>query len=30
VELKTLTKELGSLTTDIRENPKRYFKFSVY
>ena len=30
VELKTLSRELGSLTTDIKENPKRYFKFSLF
>jgi phospholipid/cholesterol/gamma-HCH transport system substrate-binding protein len=30
VELKTLSRELGSLTKDIKENPKRYFKFSLF
>ncbi len=29
-ELKVLSRELGSLTTDIKENPKKYFKFSLF
>jgi phospholipid/cholesterol/gamma-HCH transport system substrate-binding protein len=30
LELKDLSKELGSLTKDIKENPKKYFKFSLF
>jgi phospholipid/cholesterol/gamma-HCH transport system substrate-binding protein len=30
VELKTLAAELSSLTKDIKEHPKKYFKFSIF
>lgn len=29
-ELKTLSRELGELTKDIKSNPKKYFKFSIF
>ena len=29
-ELKTLTKEIGSLTNDIKAHPTKYFKFSLF
>ncbi len=29
-ELKNLSRELGELTRDIKSNPKKYFKFSIF
>lgn len=29
-ELKNLSRELGELTKDIKSNPKKYFKFSIF
>jgi phospholipid/cholesterol/gamma-HCH transport system substrate-binding protein len=29
-ELKSLTKDLGELVKDIKSNPKKYFKFSIF